>query len=78
MLVSPQAQIFSDTHPRENLELIKSKMLEQFHEDRPTAKKFGDSVGVATVTGSKNVLLKLQDDLRKAGYKKLNYKSNRI
>lgn len=67
MQVSPEARQFSDIHELEEIEAMREKFQKLCEErkivDGPTQ--------VATVTGSRETLKALQDDLRKAGYRKL-------
>jgi len=59
MEVSPEAQLFSEIHPLKEIEEMREKFKETIH------------VEPATVSGSRETLKALQDDLRKAGYRKL-------
>jgi hypothetical protein len=70
MEVSPQARGFSEIHSIEEAEEMR-KRFQQLVEDQCFIDRPEEPVEVCTVAGSESVLRSLQDDLRKAGYRKL-------
>jgi membrane-anchored protein YejM (alkaline phosphatase superfamily) len=70
MEISPQARGFSEIHEVEETEEMRKKF-QQLVEDNKIVNQPKEPVEFATVTGSEAVLRALQDDLRKAGYRKL-------
>jgi hypothetical protein len=80
MEVSPQARGFSEIHAIEETEETRKRfhwLVEEVEETRKQfqqlaeEEKIKEPIGVCTVAGSEAVLRSLQDDLRKAGYRKL-------
>jgi len=72
MEVSPEAQRFSEIHPLdENYEEMKKKFQELAEAGKIVDAKLEQPMQFTTVTGPKKALQELQDDLRKAGYRKL-------
>jgi predicted RNA binding protein with dsRBD fold (UPF0201 family) len=71
MEVSPQAKAFSEIYPTEDTEGMKEQFQKLVEEEKIVAARDGEPLKIATVVGSEQALRALQDDLRKAEYRKL-------
>jgi predicted RNA binding protein with dsRBD fold (UPF0201 family) len=71
MEVSPQAKAFSEIYSTEDTEAMKTQFQQLVEQERIDAARSDEPLEIATVVGSRRALQDLQDDLRKAEYRKL-------